>query len=262
MKQVYHWCCKTAYLTAMLLLSNITGMNVVQAQTAPDQPKADFIPRNVGKIIPNENSQESTINPRQQTKFVYETASGNNKLPEPVAMRELYLTPTANDGIAIRWRAGWEPDNLKLYEIEYSTDAIHFQKAGTLPAGNYLNGRIYEFRHYPVNARDRIFYRIRMVNQAGNFDYSPILSQAATRATQNFVFPTIVNAGMVSVYLNDSFKQLQIVNSQGKVLQMQNLNGKTGRIDIPLNNSAQGICFVRVLGQDRQRDIVQKIFVQ
>ncbi|WP_207510210.1 discoidin domain-containing protein [Longitalea luteola] len=262
MKQVYHWCCRTACLTAVLLVSHLTGMNIVSAQTVPDYSKAEYIPTNVGKIVPNENSQESTINPRQRTRFVYETINNSNRLPEPVAMRELYLTPTANDGIVIRWRASWEPDNLKLYEIEYSTDGIHFLRAGVLPAGNYLNGRIYEFTHFPVNARDRIFYRIMMKDESGKYDYSPILSQAATRASQNYVFPTIVNAGMVSLYLNDSFRQLQIVNSQGKILQIQQLNGKTGRIDIPLNSTAQGICFVRVLGQDRQRDIVQKIFIR
>jgi len=262
MKQVYIWCCKTACIASVLLVSNITGMNVVTAQTVPDYSKAEYIPTNVGKIIPNEISQESNVNPRQKTRYVFETISSTNRLPAPVAMRELYLTPTANDGMVIRWRAAWEPDNLKLYEIEYSTDGIHFQQVGVLPAGNYLNGKIYEFRHYPVNARDQMFYRIRTINKNGQYDYSSILSQAATRATQNFVFPTIVNAGMVSLYLNDTFKQLQVVNSQGQILQIQQLNGKTGRIDIPLSTSAQGICFVRVLGQDRQKDIVQKIFIQ
>lgn len=262
MKHEYIWGCKTAYISVVLTISSITGMNVATAQTVPDYSKADYIPTNVGKIIPNENSQESKVNPRQQTRYVYTAINSNNRLPEPVAMRELYLTPTANDGMVIRWRSAWEPENLKLYEIEYSTDGIRYQRAGVLPAGNYLNGRIYEFRHYPVNTRDRMFYRIRMLNKTGQYDYSPILSQTATRSTQNFVFPTIVNAGMISLYLNDSFKQLQVVNSHGKILQSQMLNGKTGRIDIPLNTSAQGICFVRVLGQDRQKNIVQKIFIR
>jgi hypothetical protein len=55
---------------------------------------------------------------------------------------------------------------------------------------------------------------------------------------------------------------LQVVNSQGMVLQTQMLNGKTGRTDIPLNIADQGIYFVRILGQTRDRDIVQKIFIK
>jgi hypothetical protein len=258
MNYVYHWSCRTACITAIF----ITGMNLVSAQTAPDYSKADYIAPNMGKVIPNDNYPDNSINPRDKTRYVYEGNNSMTRLPQPVSMRDLYLTLTANEGIVIRWRTTWEPDNLKLYEIEYSTDGIHFQQAGVLPAGNYLNGRIYEFRHYPVNVRDRMFYRLRIVAQDGRFDYSTILSQTATGSTQNYIFPTVINTGMVSLYLNDSFKTLQIVNMEGRVLQTQMLNGNTGRIDIPLNTSAQGICFVRVLGDNRQRDIIQKIFIR
>jgi hypothetical protein len=257
MKYIYQWGCRTACITAVLLVSHITGMNVAEAQSVPDYSRAEYVPINVGKIIPNETYADS----RQKTRYVYETNNNMSRLPEPVAMHDLYLTP-GNDGIVIRWRTTWEPDNLKLYEIEFSSDGINFQQAGVIAAGNYLNGKGYEFRHFPVNVRDRLFYRIRITDKNGRYDYSPLLTLAATTPTQNYIFPTIVNTGMVSVYLNDSFKMLQIVNPQGAILQTQMLNGKTGRIDIPLNTSAQGICFVRVLGQNRQRDIVQKIFIR
>ncbi|THU40745.1 discoidin domain-containing protein [Niastella caeni] len=254
MKNIYYRSFRTACITALLY---ITGTNLASAQSTIDHSKAEYIPNNVGKIIPN----VSYADPRQKTRYVYETNNNNTRLPEAVALNELYITPS-NDGIVLRWRTTWEPDNLKLYEIEYSSDGINFQQVGVVAAGNYLNGKAYEFRHYPVNARDRMFYRIRITDKNGRYHYSQMLSLAATSPTQNYVFPTVVNAGMVSVYLNDSFKMLQIVNSQGQILQAQMLNGRTGRIDIPLNASAEGICFVRVLGQDRQRDIVQKIFIR
>lgn len=234
-------------------------MNLASAQTTPDYSKADYVPRNLGKIMPNENFTD----PRQKTRYVYETNTPETKLPNPVSMRDLIITPSVNDGIVIQWRTTWEPENLKLYEIEYSTDGINFQRAGVLAAGNYLNGKIYEFRHYPINVHDRIYYRIRITDASGRYDYSRILSLAATGNTQNYVFPTIVNAGMVSVYLNDTFKMLQIVTMDGRVLQTQLLDGKTGRIDIPLiKRMPPGIAFVRILGQDRTRDIIQKVFIQ
>jgi hypothetical protein len=258
MRYLYHQRCRTACITAVLVIANLTGMNLASAQTNPDYAKAGYVPLNVGKIMPNGNF----ANPREKTRYVYESNNSETRLPEPVTMRDLHLNASANDGIVIQWRTTWEPDNLKLYEIEFSSDGLNFQRAGVVPAGNYLNGKMYEFRHFPVNVHDRLFYRLRITDANGRFDYSPILSQAATRATQNFVFPTVVNARMVSVYLNDSFEQLQVVNSQGRILQSQLLNGKTGRIDISLNSLAEGICFVRILGQDKQRAIVQKILVQ
>ena len=231
------------------------GMNVANAQTLPDYTKAEYVPINVGKIIPNE-----TIDFRQKNRYVYDANS--NRLPNPVAMRDLIITPSGNDGVVLQWQCTWEPDNLKLYEIEFSSDGLNFQRVGVLPAGNYLRGKAYEFRHFPVNVRDQLFYRIRITDENGRYDYSPILKLAATASTQNYVFPTIVNTGMVSVYLNDTYKMVQVVNNQGSILQTQLLDGRTGRIDIPLNRLAEGICYVRLLGQDPQRNIVQKIFVR
>jgi hypothetical protein len=237
-------------------------MNVTMAQAGPNYSNANYTPVNMGKVIPNDNYPSNSINPREKTRFVYEGNNNMTRLPEPVSMYDLYLTATANDGIIIRWRTTWEPDNLKLYEIEYSTDNIHFQQAGVVPAGNYLNGRIYEFRHFPLNVRDRMFYRIRVTDANGRFDYTPTLSQSANGSTQNYIFPTIINTGTVSLFLNDSFKSLQVVSMDGRVLQTKMLNGNTGRIDVSLNTTLQGVCFVRVLGDDRRRDIVTKIFIQ
>lgn len=261
MKYVYRLCCKTACITGILLVS-MAPINVSIAQTGLNYSNANYTPTNMGKVIPNDNYPVNSINPREKTRFVYEGNNSMTRLPQPVSMYDLYLTATANDGIIIRWRTTWEPDNLKFYEIEYSTDNIHFQQAGVVPAGNYLNGKIYEFRHFPLNVRDRMFYRVRVTDANGRFDYTQTLAQTANGSTQNYIFPTIINTGTVSLYLNDSFKSLQIVSMDGRVLQNKMLNGNTGRVDVSLNTTLQGVCFVRVLGQNRQRDIVQKIFIQ
>jgi hypothetical protein len=263
MKYLYSRGFRIGCITAILLAGSLTGMNHANAQMAPDYSKANYIPNNVGKIIPNEKSDSaSIINPRVKTRLAYEANDDFNRLPNPVAMRDLIITPSANDGVIIQWRSTWEPDNLKLYEIEFSPDGINFQRVGVLAAQQYLSGKTYSFRHFPVNVHDQLFYRIRITDENGRYDYSPVLRLAATGNTQNYVFPTIVNTRMVSLYLNDSFKILQIVNSQGSILQTQLLDGKTGRIDVPLNQRAEGFCYVRLLGQDKQRNIVQKIFVQ
>ena len=255
MKYVYSIVGRTVRFAAILLISSI-GISPVNAQTPAHNTTADFVSVNPGKVIPNEY-----IDFRQKTRFVYEGSNSMTQLPSPVKMRDLIITPSSSDGIVLQWRTTWEPDNLKLYEIEFSSDGINFQRVGVLPAGNYLSGKVYSFNHYPVNLRDLLYYRIRITDENGRYDYTPILKLAATGSTQNYVFPTIVNAGMVSIYLNDAFKLAQIVNSQGTILQTQLLSGKTGRIDISLNPQAEGICFVRLMGQDPQRNIVQKIFI-
>lgn len=258
MRYLYHYRFGKDCITAFLSIAIITAMNPASAQIPPENSKAGYVPPNMGKIIPS-----NLTDPRQPNKYGYEAVNSETRLPNPVSMHDLIITPSANDGIVLQWRTTWEPDNLKLYELEFSTDGMNFQRIGVLAAGNYLNGKQYEFRHYPVNVHDRLFYRLRMTDAAGRYDYSRILSVAATGNTQNYVFPTLVNTGMVSVYLNDSFKVLQVVTLEGRILQTQQLDGKTGRIDVSLNSSlAPGICFVRLLGTNPSRNIVQKIFIQ
>ena len=153
-----------------------------------------------------------------------------NRLPARVEMTD-FFAGSGNGVIELTWRIAWEP-NLKRYEIEYSKDNITWQQVGIVNAGTYLNGRAYTFRHTPVNARDRIFYRLRMVDKSGRYDYTPVISLQVAGNTANYVFPTIVNAGMVSLYLNEAFETVQVVDMEGRVLQAQNINGRTGRIPL------------------------------
>jgi hypothetical protein len=258
MKNFYYWCIKNACILGAIVAGNIIGINTASAQFTPDYSNANYAPLYVGKIIPNDNTYADN---RRKIDYVYDEIPNEDRLPDPVMFSDFSVTP-GNGGVEFRWRADWEPGNLKLYEIEYSKDGITFQQVGVVPAGNYLSGRAYEFRHFPVNVHDRMFYRLRIVDQNGRYAYTTIIPVAATGTTENYIFPTIVNAGTVSLYLNDSFKLVQIVDMQGRILQTELLEGRTGRTDIPLSKSATGICIVRVVGSDPRRNIIQKIFIR
>src|SRR3954463_420154 len=128
MKNVYSRVGRTVCITALLFISGFTGMNPAHAQTPANNSAADYVPVNLGKVIPNEY-----IDFRQKTRYVYEGNNSMTALPTPIEMRDLVLTPSNNDGIVLQWRCTWEPDNLKLYEIEFSSDGINFQRVGVLP---------------------------------------------------------------------------------------------------------------------------------
>ena len=244
----------------LLSIGFLTAINMAFAQTV-DYSRADYTPSNMGKLMPTGNDYE---NAREKTSFAFVNSDPATRLLAPVSMNE-FFAGSGNGAVELTWRTTYEPD-LKRYEIEYSKDNITFQQVGIVNAGTYLNGRAYTFRHTPVNARDRIFYRLRMVDKSGRYDYTPVISLQVAGNTANFVFPTIVNTGMVSLYLNEAFETVQVVDMEGRVLQAQNINGRTGRIDIPLTRATKGVCVVRVLGQAQlnqpRKNIVQKIFIQ
>jgi hypothetical protein len=260
MKNVYRFCYNTARTIALLSIGHLIGVTVVSAQT-PDYSNAHYIPSNMGKLMPTGNNYQ---NIREKTSYAFTNNDPATRLLARVEMTD-FFAGSGNGAVELTWRVAYEPD-LKRYVIEYSKDNITYQQVGIVNAGAYLNGRAYTFRHTPVNARDRIFYRLRMVDQAGRYDFSPVLPLMVAGNAVNYVFPTVVNAGTVSLYLNEAFETVQIVDMQGRILQSQYINGRTGRIDISLTKPAKGICVVRVLGQEQnnqpRKSIVQKVFIQ
>jgi hypothetical protein len=252
MKKIYRLCCTTVCYA-------LIGFYSAQAQ---DYSQANYIPANLGNNVPNGTTDYTAV--RERTTPAYINTDPETRLLAPVRMTELF-SAAGNGTVELTWRTEYEPD-LTRYEIEYSKDNITFQQVGVVTAGTYLNGKAYTFRHHPTNVRDRLWYRIKMVDKGGRFDYTPVLSQVVTGNVSNTIYPTVVNSGVVSLNLNDAFETVQIVDMQGRVLQAVNLNGRTGRTDIALSQAAKGICFVRVLGTQQnnqpRQNIVQKIFIQ
>ncbi len=76
---------------------------------------------------------------------------------------------------------------------------------------------------------------------------------------QPVLYPTVINNQKFTIQLPQSYRQLQIVNTNGAVLKTQNLNGRTGTVEIALPNLAAGIYFVQLHGG--KKSFVQKIVV-
>jgi hypothetical protein len=251
MKNLY----KTACVIGLCTLTHTT----VPAQ--PDYALANYTPSKMGNPLPTGNNFNEA---RQKTSFVIPNSDPTTRLPAPVGITDLYAG-AMNGAVEITWRTNYEP-NLTRYIIEFSKDNITYQQVGEIPAGAYQNGKGYRFTHHPVNVRDRVWYRLRMQDNAGRFEYTVPMGVVVSGATNNRIFPTVVHTGVVSLHLNEPFETVQVVDMKGNILQKQILNGRTGRTDITLSAAARGICLVRVLGTQQanqpRKSIVQKIFIQ
>jgi len=63
----------------------------------------------------------------------------------------------------------------------------------------------------------------------------------------------------VSLFLNDPFNTVEVLDMNGRLLAKQVISGRTGRIDIPLPSTTAGTCIIRVAGETGT--IVQKVLV-
>jgi glucose/arabinose dehydrogenase len=240
---------------------------------------ADFGSGNVWKIIPNGTAWNVSMQAglpgsivgfgESEAGELYALSLGGTlyqvqataDAPLPVNLLNLYATPD-NGAVAVTWRTTYE-QNVKQFDVEYSEDGIRFKIAGTVVASNSATGHAYQFRHSVVaNTKDKLYYRLRTVDADGNWEYSKVVALQISGNAVNYIYPTIITTGIVSMYLNDDFEQLDVVNAAGQVLLKQSLNGRTGRIDVPLPVSAKGPIMIRIQSKDPQRNIVQKVIVQ
>ena len=164
-----------------------------------------------------------------------------------------------NGNVGLTWKTGSE-QNLRQYEIEYSSDGKYYKNLGFIPARNNINGDLYEFED-PVSYSDSAFYRLKIVDNNGKWLYTqPVLFQA-NKTTTFFVYPSVITSHVINIFLNDPFYSLEVVNMNGEVMLKQNLGGKTGRLNIPISpNLSAGMYIVQLSNYDKK--ITQKVIIQ
>ena len=107
----------------------------------------------------------------------------------PVALLDVSGFATGR-GSRLEWITTQEK-NADRFEVEFSTDGVHFETVGTIPAtGNSDTERHYNFDHpHPVDIPLR-YYRLRTVDTDGSADYSKIITvQSAAEETSWAVAP-------------------------------------------------------------------------
>jgi hypothetical protein len=172
-----------------------------------------------------------------------------------------FAAESSNGAVSLHWQTGQE-DGLKLFQVEYSSDGDNFQQAGVVLAANIDHGGSYRFHHEMTNMDSkagRLYYRLTLVDNYGNWTYSKTIQAATIARAGNYIYPTFVTSHMVSLYLNDPFNTVEVLDMNGRLLAKQVINGRTGRIDVPIPATASGTCIIRVAGV--KDTIVQKVLV-
>jgi len=180
-------------------------------------------------------------------------ATGNSALP----VKLIDFSGLAKTGFnELDWHTSNEIQ-LQQYQIEYSPDGIHFEQAGVVAASGSSN---YHFTH-TITAAGKIYYRLKMADTDGSIEYSKvIIVSPINTANKNFVAPSVVNNGMISVNLYDAWTGLQIINMDGQLVYKASIINRTGKINIQVPSLHTGHYLVRLVANDKQA--TQRILVQ
>ena len=145
-------------------------------------------------------------------------------------------------------------------EIEHSMDGNAFVYLAAVPAKNEWAGSNYTFSHATTQG-GRHFYRLKMVDMDGTYQYSGIIQVWMANNLEKIVYPVLIADGVLHANLpeNARYHALELMDMNGRVVWRTNVTGRSGTVDIPVGKAAAGMYMVRLNGD--AIPVVQKIFI-
>ena len=147
----------------------------------------------------------------------------------------------------LTWSASAE-ENLRMYEIEKSTDGINFEKISSLNAKNTTEAS-YNFTD-PNNINGITYYRLKMTDMNGVYKYSSIIQLSTELSLEinnlNNPFKNIIKADVVVP--KDGLLYVVLFNEKGQLIKNIKLPVTKGLNNIVVNNinSPNGVYFLSI----------------
>jgi hypothetical protein len=160
-----------------------------------------------------------------------------SSMPLPVELTKFEVNVFDNCAPQIKWKVASEI-NFSHYEIEKSWDGIQFQLIQKIDS--FEEGKdSYSFEDRQLSVRKGIvYYRLKMVDQDGSFQYSNIKSEyldCDSYAQDLLLYPTVVQDGLLKIKWSSSFEHgdVYIFDIQGvEVRSLKNISNHS-HFEIP-----------------------------
>jgi|GEM_PF-2102040 len=180
----------------------------------------------------------------------------------PVELLSFNAKLLSNASTGLDWESATEK-NLAYYDVEHSTDGQQFHSLGKETArGGVQVTTQYAYNHKSPQAGSN-FYRLRMVDNDGAFEFSPIRQVFLNNEDADFTIlpnPTSGPLLLTSRHL-DKYKTgltYQLTDNTGKLLRTEKITGEKTNFD--LSNEPAGAYYLNIL-TDREQVVQFPIVV-
>ena len=185
------------------------------------------------------NSWEVSLDITASGGFFVSTASGTS--PLPVTMK-YFRGNAAENSTILEWETTAEI-NSSSFDIERSTDAVHFQTMATqAAAGNSKADKYYSYQDYSLPA-GLYYYRLKQVDMDGSYEYSRIISLRINSQAVVKVFPNPVTE-QLSIQSEIEINSVEVINASGVSLQFNKV--KTSLFELDMRSFPSGLYVIRV----------------
>ncbi|MCB9231501.1 MAG: T9SS type A sorting domain-containing protein [Bacteroidia bacterium] len=176
----------------------------------------------------------------------------------PVELISLKATPIHNQYIRVDWYTGKE-EGSSHFEVERSLDAQTFGFIGSVPAaGSSAIPLDYHLDDWNALPDIDYFYRLKMVDLDGKFDYTETVKARLEPGDEYFsinVYPNPVGSEdlIVDLRLKDAEEiQFSVFNAIGQNIYARkiSLQGGLNQVSLPTDQLSAGTYMLRVEGKD------------
>ena len=177
--------------------------------------------------------------------------------PLPVELNTFNAKALHDGSISLDWESATERD-MAYYGVEYSKDGRQFAELGKEQArGSEHTAAQYVYNH-KTPAAGLNYYRLRMTDRRGAYEYSPVRQVLIDREDADFTVLPNPSSGPLTLTSNrldkyDENLMFQVVDDQGRIIRTDRLvSEKTG---LDMSNESSGSYFLQVVSE---RDIIAR----
>lgn len=166
----------------------------------------------------------------------------------PITLLNYQVTLQSTGVVNLQWQTASETGN-KEFIISRSVDGQHFNVIGKISSlGNTTTGNSYVFHDKkPVNGIN--YYRLEQQDFNGEIaDLGVRAVNVSLTDNQVKIYPNPTQDIINIEFVAGLYSQIQLVDSNGKILQQVSLNSLATQTTISLNNIASGIYLLRLNG--------------
>jgi Secretion system C-terminal sorting domain len=209
-------------------------------------------------LVINSNADFSQINVPSGTGIVVTfRGTGNRKIVNldftnyvpmvvPVELVDFSGKQAENGTVQLNWRTASEV-NLKQFDIEKSSNGQDFKSIGSVKSKGQIQITNYVFSD--INFKDHAYYRLKQIDNDGKFEYSKIITIAASTSRPTIKITPSVSDDIWTVDIDyDDLRraQIEVFDGNGKLMLSQKGTEKL----IKTQTLARGLYFVKVtIGQ-------------
>jgi hypothetical protein len=230
-------------------------------------PQDDNFPVKTVWLVTKDNSVQGTADDCGPTPVGLDRAGFNGFSQFGVAAADILLgnqiidlraTAMNNSFIRVDWSTPEEED-LSHFEIERSLDNMNFEYLmTTTAAGNSLVQTNYFEDDHAVLPNQDYYYRIKMVNVDGSYNYSNVVTErinAENAGEGVVVYPNPISVGNATVAVTSVRERdlnVRVFDAIGQLIytQQQVVPAGTSQFEIPSDNWPSGVYFIQLGDQD------------